>query len=116
MAFTNISVATGPIQGVWNPTGTGVYTKDTVLVGGPTDQVKISAGKVDRNNKTNAAITRTLQKDVVVGSDTLRRMMSYSIQIQMEEGFTTTDVDNGLEMFSIWLTTTVLNRILLGES
>lgn len=112
MSFHPITVSTK----TWNEVGPGRYMDSAVSYGAPANYIQISGGT--RNSKTgatSAAVSRVMQKDVVVGSTTTRQTASVQLVIQLGSGFTSAEVDSMCLTISDFLTSAVLDRILLGE-
>jgi hypothetical protein len=112
MSFHPISVSTK----TWNEVAPGKYMDSTVTFGDPANYIQISGGK--RNSKTGittASTSRVMQKDVTVGADTVRRTLSVQCVVQVQDGFTTTEVDSTLLTLSDLFTVAFLERLLQGE-
>lgn len=112
MSFHPISVSTK----TWNEVGPGRYMDSAVTYGSPANYIQISGGA--RNSKTSvttAAISRVMQRDVTVGTVTTRNQASVQLVIQVGPGFTSADVDAMCSTISDFLTSAVLDRVLLGE-
>lgn len=119
MAFGTITIGAN----VFNSIGAGLYQLSTVGFGQPSNQVKVSGGKTGRfpnsspvYNQTYASVTRKLEKDIVLGTVTQRRLATVSLSFTIPEGFTTTEVDNLVADMSTWVDSTTLTRLLMGES
>lgn len=115
MSFHPISL-TLPTATVWNESGPGKYMLSTVTFGSPADYISINPGsRSNKQARTNAAVSRLMQKDVTVNSVTSRRTMSMQLVLQIDDGFTATELDNSLIQLNEFVTVASLNRILNGE-
>lgn len=112
MSFHPITVSTK----TWNEVGPGRYMDSTVAYGNPANYIQISGGtKNSKTQVTSAAVSRVMQKDVTVGSVTTRNQASVQLVIQVGPGFTSAEVDSMLLTISDFVTSAVLDRVLLGE-
>lgn len=101
----------------FNQAGDGKYMLSTVSFGQPLNYFKISGGS--RNSKsgvTSAAISRVLEKDVVVDGRTIRRNMTVQVIVQLSDGFTSAEADTVLGDIDGFIAIGVLDRILNGET
>lgn len=101
---------------IFNQTGNGVYTHSSVLVGGPANEIKIAAGRTNlKTGLTLASVTRRIDVETLEGSALVRRPLIANIQLTFPKNATLTQLDAALTEVDTFLTTVVLNRILLGE-
>lgn len=112
MSFHPITVGTD----TYNQTGPGLYTEQSVTLGGPQDYFRVSGGTTSRIGRTNASITKHVQQDVLVGDDTKRQSVIASLQLSADRGVTIQDVRAEIENLYNFLDEPTLNRIMLGES
>jgi len=115
MSFHPIAL-TLPTATTWNESGAGRYMLSTVTFGNPLNYINVSPGtRSSKVARTNAAITRFMQKDVTVGTVTTRRTMSMQLVLQVDDGFTSLELDNSLIQLNEFVTVASLDRILNGE-
>lgn len=101
----------------YNSVGPGEYMLSTINWGQPQDLIKLSPGKrANAKAPTTFALTHILEKDITVGTEVIRRRMSTNLQVNLAEGFTMTESDNGILLLSDLATVAFLNRLAMGES
>lgn len=89
----------------------------TLAFGDPSDEYRISGASTGRDGNLRSSVVRILQKDVVVGGDTLRKQCSVSLQITTPTaGFTSAELDSLAEDISTFLTASSVTRLMQGES
>lgn len=112
MPFGSITAQTK----VYEPRSPGVYSLQGVTFDQPADEFRLRGSTKGGSNRT-ATITRVVQKDVVVGSDTQRLGMTVSLQIQTPSNpaFTAAMADSAAQDISEFLTAQTVSRLLQGE-
>ncbi len=100
------------------PQGEGRYGLSTLTFGDPANYFTVRGGQLNKDRSAyTAAVTRTLQKDVTIGSATQRLSASVQLVISVpKQGFTSTEIDVLASDISEFLTGAVLDRILTGEA
>lgn len=112
MPFHPLTIGTD----VFNQTGDGVYTHSSVVVGGPTNEFKISAGRANaKTGLTQASVTRKVELEFTEGGLLVRRPMVVGVQLTLPKGATVTQLDAILTSVDTFLTPAILTRVLLGE-
>jgi len=115
MPFAPISL-TVPTAATFNAAGTGKYALSTVTFGQPNNLLLVTGAKRNKSGLTTAQISRTIQKDVVVGTATVRKSMTVRLVLEVQDGFTTTEIDNSLRQIDEFASVANLERILQGEA
>lgn len=115
MPFAPISL-TVPSAATFNAAGTGKYSLSTVTFGQPGNWFLINGAKRSKSGLTTAQVSRTIEKDVVVGSSTVRRKCNIRLQIEVADGFTTAEIDNALRQIDEFVSVANLERVLAGEA
>jgi hypothetical protein len=102
----------------FTPQGEGRYGLSTLSFGDPANYLSVKGGQLTKDKSAySAAVSRTLQKDVTIGSNTSRLSASVQLVISVpKQGFTSTEIDVLASDLSEFLTSSVLDRILSGES
>lgn len=115
MSFHPISTTANGAQ-TWNEAGAGRYVLSTTLFGSPLEYFKLSGGKLGKDGRIAASLGYTKEKDITVGSTTERQRLQMSLPILVyPSGFTTSEVDMGLQLLSEVATTAFIDRLLKGE-
>lgn len=101
----------------FEPRGPGVSVKSTQTFADPTDEFRFRPGAT-KNGVMSAGITRVKEKDVVSGSDTVRKnaVVSLNIQLPSDGSFSQSEIDRLVEDLSEGLSPSILSRLLQGES
>lgn len=115
MSFHPIT-STLPVAKTWNESGPGRYMDSLVTFGGATNYISISPGtRSSKLGRTNAAISRLMQKDVTVNGVVKRQTLSIQLVIQADDGFTSSEIDGCVACLHEFVTNASLDRILNGE-
>jgi hypothetical protein len=113
MAFGSIVIGSS----TFNSVGNGEYSLSTLAFSDPANRVKITPAKTaGKLGPVQVVIMRKREKDSTVDGVTKRISANVSTQISVPSGFTTTEIDDLVSEISTWLTTDVINRLLMGES
>lgn len=101
----------------YEPRTPGSYVLSTVTFGQPTNEFRIRGAVVGKDGLLRASISRILEKDVAVGSDTSRQQALVITNITVPvSAFTAAELDSLLLDTSEFITAATLSRILQGES
>lgn len=93
----------------------GVYVKDTVLFGQPSNELRVRPNTQLKN--PSMAIVRSKQVDVVSGSSTVRIGANVTMNISVPaSGFPVADIDAMVNEISEFVTSGILSRLLQGEA
>lgn len=113
MPFGTITVNTKSYE----PRTPGTYVLSTVNFGQPTNEFRLRGAAISKDGLLRASITRVLEKDVVVGSDTVRKQALVTLSITSPTSdFTSSDLDALISDQSEFATGATLSRLLQGES
>lgn len=113
MPFGTITVNTKS----YDPRSPGIYSLSTVAFGDPQNEFRIRGASSSKDELLRGSVTRILEKDVVVGSDTARKQCAVTLTIAVPyKGYTGSDVDALASDISEFLTPGVITRLLQGES
>lgn len=90
----------------------------SVSFGDPVNYFAVKGGALNKSRSiVTAAVSRILEKDVTISGVTSRRSMSVQSIIQIPPvGFLSSEVDSLLSDIDSFVTGTVLDRLLNGES
>lgn len=114
MPFGNITMQTLSYE----PRKPGVYQKSGLALAAPTNELRLSGANPSTKNKPiTVAATRVLQKDIVVGSSTVRTSATATINITFpnDSSFTATELDSLVADLNEFLTAATLQRLASGE-
>lgn len=102
----------------YEPRVPGFYVLSTVSFGQPTNEFRLKgATQSSKDGLTRASITRVLEKDVVVGTQTVRKQAIVTLTIATPTAdFTTSEIDAMISDQSEFATGSTLSRLLQGES
>jgi hypothetical protein len=113
MPFGEFTVNTKTFQ----PREPGTYSNSTVAFGQPEDELRTRGAVSSKDGILRASVTRLLEKDVVVGGDSVRKQLVVSTSISVpNSGFTAAEVDDLLSDISEFATGSTVTRLLQGES
>jgi len=104
---------------VYDPRKDGLYVSSAVAFGGPTNELRVRGSSTpDKNDRIRASVTRVLEKDVVIGTATVRKplVVSLSILVDPSSTFTSTEIDNMVSDINSFITAAVATRLMQGES
>lgn len=94
----------------------GRYVRSSVSFGQP-DNSFIVRGAASRAEPLRASVSRVLQKDVVVGGNTVRKTATVTLSIVTPSAdFTAAEIDSMVADMSEFLTVNTTTRLLMGES
>lgn len=98
------------------PRSPGSYVKSTNSFGQPDNSFVIRAA-TPKSDPLRASVSRILQKDVVVGSDTKRKTATVTLSIVVPSAdFTATEIDSMALDLSNFISTDTITRLFMGES
>lgn len=97
------------------PRNSGTYTKSTLAFGQPDNSFVIRPAQ-PKADPLRASVSRILQKDVVVGSNTVRKTATATISIVVTPDFTATEVDSLVTDLSNFITVDTVTRMFMGEA
>lgn len=100
----------------YNQTGAGLYTLATVTFGGPSDWFKIAPGRQTKGGLVNMSITRGREKDITIGGLSQRSRLLLIKQFQVEQGWTSAEMDACASDMSEFLTPERIDYFMLGGS
>lgn len=101
----------------YDPRSPGVYSLSTLAFGDPSNEYRVAGATLGKDKILRATVSRVLQKDVVEGSNTLRKQCVVQLSVAVPpSGFTSAEVDSLVEDISVFLTAGVATRLLSGES
>lgn len=111
----------GPItvnSKTFNQAGEGVYKLSTLTFGQPSNHFSVKGGSINKGRTAVVtAVSRTLEKDVVIDGTTTRKSANVQLVITVPpSGFTSAEVDVLASDISEFLTAGTLDRLLGGES
>lgn len=111
----------GPItvnSKTFNQAGEGLYRLSTLTFGQPSNHFNVKGGSLNKGRSAVVtAVSRVLEKDVTVGSETKRLGANVQLVITVPPtGFTSTEIDVLASDISEFLTAATLDRLLGGES
>lgn len=113
MAFNSIVIGSKTYVSV----GLGEYSLSTLTFGQPMDRFKISPAKTaGKNGPVAFSVTRVMEKDVTVGSDTVRKRLTATCQISAPVGFLANEVAWLIDDLDAFLYQANIDRLLLGEN
>jgi hypothetical protein len=114
MPFAPITVNTK----TFNQSGDGRYMLSTVTFGQPSNYFNIKGGSLNKDRSTiTGAITRVLEKDVTINGIASRKQASVQLVVSVPNtGFTSAELDSLCSDIDAFLTSSILDRILAGES
>lgn len=113
MPFGTITVNSKTFE----PRSPGYYSLDTVVFGQPSNEIRIRGAGKSSDKLLRCSITRVLEKDVVVGSDTVRKQATVVLSITTPASdFTGTEMDTLASDISEFVTASTVSRMLQGES
>lgn len=94
----------------------GHYVLNTLQFGDP-DNSFVIRGATPKGNPLRASASRLLQKDVVVGGDTLRKQATVTLGIVTpDSGFTATELRSLVTDLAEAITLDVISQLLMGKS
>lgn len=97
------------------PRSPGTYTKSTLAFGQPDNSFVVRAAN-PKSEPLRAAVSRVLQKDIVVGANTSRKTATVTLSIVIPSAdFTAAEVDSMATDISNFLTTDTVTRMFMGE-
>lgn len=102
----------------YEPRKPGTYQKSGLALGAPTDEFRLTGANPSTGRKDlTCAVTRVLQKDVTVGSDTVRKncVVTCNITVPNDGSFTGTEIDSLVTDINTFVTSANLQRQLSGE-
>lgn len=113
MAFNSITTNSKTFTSI----GPGLYQKSDVPFGAPNSTLKLSPGKVSqKDGPIGASVTRSHEKDVLVGGFNVRKKVSLSLQLQTTTDFTVADIVELLVDINGFASDPEnLRRLLMGE-
>lgn len=99
----------------YEPRDEGHYVLSTLGFGDP-DNSFVVRGATPKADPLRCSVSRVLQKDVVVGSSTVRKTATVTLSVVVpSSSFTATEIDNLAADISNFITATVASRLLMGE-
>lgn len=100
----------------YDPRDDGHYVRSTSTFGSP-DNSFIVRGSIPKAEPLRASVSRVLQKDVVVGGNTVRKSATVTLSIVTPSSdYTATEIDSLVSDISEFITPTTVSRLLMGES
>lgn len=98
------------------PRGVGTYIRSTLGFGDPNNAF-IVRGANRSSDPLRASVSRVLQKDVVIGNETVRKSATVTLSIVTPStGFTATEMDSLATDLSEFITAETVTRLFMGES
>lgn len=95
----------------------GSYSLSTVVFGQPNNEFRIRGASQSKDGVLRSTVTRLLEKDVVVGSDTVRRQCVVTLSVSSPPtDFTGSEIDGLASDISEFLTASTISRLMQGES
>lgn len=101
----------------YDPRSPGVYQKTGLAFSDPKNEFQLRGYTGSKDGFLRSAVTRVLQKDVTVGSETLRKTATVEVRLVVEggSGFTPTEIDSLATDCSNFLSTDTISRLFAGE-
>lgn len=100
----------------YEPRQPGVYTRASLTFGQP-DNSFIVRGRGGNAEPARCSISRVLQKDIVVGGNTVRKSATVTLSIVTPTAdFTPAEIDSMVADLSEFISATTVSRMLMGES
>lgn len=97
------------------PRADGRYTKSTLAFGDPDNSFIVRGASISDPLRTS--VSRLLQKDVVVGGDTIRKSVTVTLSIVTpKSGFTSAEIDSLVLDLSNFINADTVTRLMMGES
>lgn len=114
MPFGSITVNTK----TYEPRQPGFYSLSTAVFGDPLNEFRVrGASSSSKDGILRSSVTRVFEKDVTVGSDTMRKQCVVTISIASPTaGFTGAEIDGLASDISEFLTASTISRLMQGES
>lgn len=113
MPFGNITANTK----IYEPRTPGTYVLSTVTFGQPSNEFRIRGASLSKDGLMRASVIRVLQKDVIVGSASVRKESSVGLNIVVPSAdFTAAEIDTLCGDISEFLTVATVTRLMQGES
>lgn len=101
----------------YEPRSPGVYSESTVAFGSPTNEYRVNGATRGRDNLLRSSVVRVLEKDYTSGGVTERKRLIVSLSITSPSvAFTAAEIDSLAEDISVFLTASVVTRLMQGES
>lgn len=102
----------------YEPRQPGEYHKSGLTYADPANYFRFRPGSTRKDDLRTIGVTRTREKDVTVGSDTVRKatVISLNVLTPSDGSFTAAEIDSMLLDISEVLTATIIDRQLQGES
>lgn len=98
------------------PRDTGNYVRSTLAFGDPNNAF-IVRGANAKADPLRASVSRVLQKDVVIGGETVRKSATVTLSIVTPSaGFTASEMDSLVTDLSEFITADTVTRLFMGES
>lgn len=100
----------------YDPRDDGHYVRSTVAFGQP-DNSFVVRGANTRVEPLRASVSRVLQKDIIVGGNTIRKTATVTFAIVCPSAdFTASELDSLATDISEFITSNTATRLLMGES
>jgi len=100
----------------YNEADEGRYVLSTLAFGAPDDSFTVR-GANPSQDPLRCSVSRTLQKDVVSGSDTVRKRVTATLNIVVPAaGFTATEIDSLVADLNEFISVSNLTALLMGKS
>lgn len=113
MPFGNITVNTKTFE----PRQPGTYTLNTVTFGQPSNEFRIRGATPSKDGLLRTSVTRVLERDVVVGSSTVRKQCVVTLSVASPVAdFTGSEIDGLASDISEFITASTISRLMQGES
>lgn len=94
----------------------GRYVRSTVGFGNP-DNSFVVRGATPKADPLRASVSRVLQKDVILGGNTVRKSATVTLSIVTPSAdFTASEIDSLVADISEFITPSIASRLLMGES
>lgn len=101
----------------YEPREPGIYMNDTVSFGDPEDYYKIKGATEGKDGLLRGSFSRILEKDVTVGSETIRKQLLVSVLVVApEDGFTAAEAASLLTDSANFGSADNISRVLQKES